>query len=112
MHIVVFSEEHILSSIRKQSQNLGIPIDFSTEPMPVKVLWNDKSGVYWEGTDQSHQVEQTLAFITYLIDFPKLFPAVYYYYYNIYISVNMKKIMTRFDNFFSHFYFRRLNESY
>lgn len=81
MRIVAFSEEHTLSSIRKQSQSLGIPIDFLTEPLPVKATLNDKSGVYWEGTDQSHQVEQTLAFITYLIDFPKLFPAVYYYYY-------------------------------
>lgn len=81
MHIVVFSEEHILSSIRKQSQNLGIPIDFLTEPLPVKATLNDKSGVYWEGADQLQQVDQALAFITYLIDFPKLFPAVYYYYY-------------------------------
>ena len=87
MHIVVFSEEHTLSSIRKQSQNLGIPIDFSTEPMPVKVPLNDKSGVYWEGTYQSQQVEQTLAFITYLIDSPKLFPAVYNYYILLYIII-------------------------
>ena len=80
MHIIVFSEDRKSTELNANCQELGIPIDIATSPMPENVPLNDKKGIYWEGCgegkDAEKQVLETVAFITYLMENPLSFPAV------------------------------------